>query len=438
MRFIDRLTGLANRALFMDRLKQAVRRAKQSRRGDRSGRPYLFAVLLLNLNRFKLVNDSFGNQIGDQLLQGFAQRLQTCLRPTDTVARMGGDEFAVLIEGIQDVSEATRLADTINETLSVPFLFNKSEVFVTLSIGIALNTIGNEKPEYLLRDADLAMYRAKAHGKSCYEVFDTGMYNRAVDKLQIETDLRRAIERQEFLVFYQPIVSLSTNKITGFEALVRWQHPQRGLVTPSKFIPVAEETGLITNIGWWTLREACRQLKVWQENFPYNPPLTMNVNLSCKQFTQLDLLEQIDQILQETQLASGSLKLEITESVFMDNVDFLKALLLELKKRNIHLCIDDFGTGYSSLSRLHDLPISTLKIDQSFVSRLGVRGEKSQIIQAIMTLAENLSMDVVAEGIEVSEQVSRLVALQCKYGQGYFFSKPVDSDAARELLIREG
>jgi len=436
--FYDRLTGLANRALFMDRLKQAVRRAKQSRRGERTSRPYLFAVLLLNLNRFKLVNDSFGNQIGDQLLQGFAQRLQTCLRPSDTVARMGGDEFAVLIEGIQDVSEATSLADAINESLSVPFLFNKSEVFVTLSIGIALNTIGNEKPEYLLRDADLAMYRAKGNGKSCYEVFDTAMYNRAVDQLQIETDLRRAIERQEFLVFYQPIVSLSTKKITGFEALVRWQHPQRGLVTPSKFIPVAEETGLITNIGWWTLREACRQLKVWQEIFPSNPPLTMNVNLSCKQFTQLDLLEQIDQILQETQLAKGSLKLEITESVFMDNVDFIKALLLELKKRNIHLCIDDFGTGYSSLSRLHDLPISTLKIDQSFVSRLGVRGEKSQIIQAIMTLAENLNMDVVAEGIEVSEQVSRLVALQCEYGQGYFFSKPVDSDAARDLLIREG
>jgi EAL domain-containing protein (putative c-di-GMP-specific phosphodiesterase class I) len=253
----------------------------------------------------------------------------------------------------------------------------------------------------------------------------------------METDLRRAIERQEFQIYYQPIVSLLTGRITGFEALLRWHHPKRGLVSPTEFIPTAEETGLITPIGWWTLGEACRQLKVWQEQFPSTQPLTMNVNLSCRQFTQPDLLEQIDKVLQETELAIGSLKLEITESVVMENPDLVKDVLLELKKRKIHLCIDDFGTGYSSLSRLHHFPISTLKIDRSFVSRIGALGENSEIVQAIVTLAQTLSMDVVAEGIEVSEQVSPLIALQCEYGQGYFFSRPVDSEAARALLMAE-
>jgi EAL domain-containing protein (putative c-di-GMP-specific phosphodiesterase class I) len=281
------------------------------------------------------------------------------------------------------------------------------------------------------------MYRAKAQGKGGYEVFDTAMHSEAVDRLRMESDLRRAIERQEFRVHYQPIVSLSTGRITGFEALLRWQHPQRGLVSPTEFIPTAEETGLITPIGWWTLREACHQLSVWQKQFPASQPLTINVNLSCKQFTQPDLLQQIDKILQEAKLAVGSLKLEITESVVMENPDLVKALLLELKQRHIHLCIDDFGTGYSSLSRLHHFPISTLKIDRSFVSRIGALGENSEIVQAIVTLAQTLSMDVVAEGIEMSEQVSPLIALQCEYGQGYFFSRPVDSDAAGELLMAE-
>ncbi|MEW6496692.1 MAG: EAL domain-containing protein [Cyanobacteriota bacterium] len=435
--FYDQLTGLANRALFMDRLRQAFRRAKQSRRINLRGQPYLFAVLFLNLNRFKLVNDSLGNPSGDQLLQSFAQRLQSCLRSTDTVARLGGDEFAILLEGIQGVNDAVQVAESINETLSSSFYLNESEVFMTLSIGIALNTDSDDQPEDLLRNADLAMYRARSKGASYYEVFDAAMHEFAVDRLQIETDLRRAIERQEFRVHYQPIVSLLTNKINGFEALLRWEHPLRGLVSPTEFIPTAEETGLITPIGWWTLQEACRQLKVWQEQFPAEQPLTMNVNLSCKQFTQPDLLEQIDRILQETQLAVGSLKLEITESVVMDNPDLVKDILLELTKRKIPLCIDDFGTGYSSLSRLHNFPISTLKIDRSFVSRIGAMGENSEIIQAIVTLAQTLSMDVVAEGIEVSEQVLPLIALRCEYGQGYFFSKPLDSEGAKALLIAE-
>lgn len=435
--FYDQLTGLANRALFMDRLRQTVRWAKQNRKYKSRSKPYLFAVLFLNLNRFKLVNDSLGNRIGDQLLQCFARRLQTCICPTDTVARLGGDEFAILLEGIQDVSDAIRVAEAINQILMTPFYLDGCEIFMTISIGIALNTSSNNKPENLLRDADIAMYSAKAKGQSRYEVFDAILHEVAIDKLQIESDLRRAIERQEFRVYYQPIVSLYTGRINGFEALIRWQHPQRGLVYPTEFIPTAEETGLITAIGWWTLQEACRQLKVWQQQFPATKPLTMNVNLSCKQFTQNNLLEQIDTVLQQNQLSVGSLKLEITESVVMENPDLVRDILLELKKREIHLCIDDFGTGYSSLSRLHHFPISTLKIDRSFVSRIGALGENSEIVQAIVTLAQTLSMDVVAEGIEVSEQVSPLIALQCEYGQGYFFSKPVDSEAAAELLMTE-
>ncbi|MBE9127970.1 MULTISPECIES: EAL domain-containing protein [unclassified Coleofasciculus] len=444
--FYDRLTGLANRALFVDRLKQAVRRNHQYRGYSSIHRSYHFAVLLLNFNRFKIVNESLGNPMGDKLLQEFAHRLLTCLHPTDTVARLGGDEFAILLEGIQDVGDAIRVAEAIQQTLATPFYLNGREVFMTLSIGIALNTISSGykggrdrivQAENLLRNANLAIYRARSHGESRYEIFDTAMHSNALERLQLETDLRRAIERQEFRVYYQPIVSLLTGKIIGFEALLRWQHPQRGLVSPGEFIPIAEETGLITPIGWWTLREACHQLSIWQQTFKSDRPLTMNVNLSCKQFIQPDLLSQIDKILKETNLTVGSLKLEITESVVMDNPDLVKTLLLELKRRQIHLCIDDFGTGYSSLSRLHNFPISTLKIDRCFVSRIGALGENSEIVQAIVHLAKTLSMDVVAEGIEVLEQVSPLIALQCQYGQGFFFSKPVDSDAAGELLITE-
>ncbi len=435
--FYDQLTGLPNRALFMDRLKQAVQRAKQSRNSKLRREPDRFAVLFVNLNRFKLVNDSLGNDVGDQLLQNFAQRLQSCLRPTDTVARLGADEFTILLEGIQDVNDATHVAECIQQTLTSPFYLKDREVFMTINIGIAISTSHDEQPEELLRNADLAMYRARSQGKSFYEVFDAAMHELAVERLQLETDLRRAIERQEFRVYYQPIVSLATGRIIGFEALVRWQHPERGLVFPNDFIPIAEETGLISPMGWWTLGEACRQLSEWQKQFPAQPPLTMNVNLSCKQFTQPDLLSLIDGILKETKLAIGSLKLEITESIVMDNPDWVKDVLLELKKRKIHLCIDDFGTGYSSLSRLHHFPISTLKIDRSFISRIGALGENSEIVQAIVMLAQTLSIDVVAEGIELSEQVSPLLALKCEYGQGYFFSKPVDSKAATALLMAE-
>ncbi|MFP4413792.1 EAL domain-containing protein [Coleofasciculus sp.] len=435
--FYDRLTGLANRALFMDRLQQAGRRAQPSQGDNRDSPSHRFAVVLLNLNRFKVVNESLGNHLGDQVLQEFGQRLQNCLRPTDTVARLGGDEFAILLEGIQGVCDAIQVADAIEQTLTLPFNLEGRDVFMTTSIGIALNTNRDRRilsAEDILRNANTAMHRARSQGKPGYAIFDNQMLSRTVDRLQLETDMRRAIERQEFQVHYQPIVSLLTHQITGFEALVRWQHPQRGLVFPAEFIPIAEETGLIIPMGWWILREACHQLSIWQQQFQSPQPLTMNVNLSCKQFRQPDLLAQIDQILAETNIAVGSLKLEITESVVIDNPELVKDLLLELKKRQINLCIDDFGTGYSSLSRLHNFPISTLKIDRSFISRIGALGENSEIVQAIITLARTMSMDVVAEGIELLEQVSPLVALQCHYGQGFLFSKPVDSDGARELL----
>ncbi|NES18961.1 MAG: EAL domain-containing protein [Symploca sp. SIO3E6] len=457
--FYDQLTELPNRALFMDRLYQAFRRAQKYVPEELSGHPYRIAVLYLNLDRFKLVNESLGEKIGDLLLRGVAYRLQTCLRPTDTLARLGGDEFAVLLEGIDSISEATNIADAIHQTLNSPFYLENSEVFISASIGIALNTTNEPnmiltesnsnsttasftstridcvlQPEELLRHADIAMYRAKSQGHTRYELYDTAMQRNSAYRLQLETDLRRGIEREEFQVYYQSIVSLETGKITGFEALLRWRHPQRGIVSPGEFIPIAEETGLITPISWWTLREACRQMSIWQKQFPTTQPLTINVNLSCQQFTEPDLIDKIDQILQETGLMVGSLKLEITESVVMENPDWVKDVLLQLRQRKIFLCIDDFGTGYSSLSRLHNFPISTLKIDRSFVSRIGALGENLEIVQTIVNLAQTLGMDVVAEGIEVQEQVNPLIELRCQYGQGYLFSKPLDSDAAEGLL----
>ncbi|NER20569.1 MAG: EAL domain-containing protein [Symploca sp. SIO1C2] len=456
--FYDQLTELPNRALFMDRLYQAFRRAQKYVPEDLASYPYRIAVLYLNLDRFKLVNESLGEKVGDLLLRGVAYRLQTCLRPTDTLARLGGDEFAVLLEGIESISEATNIADAIHQALSSPFYLENSEVFISASIGIALNTTnepsmiltesnGNSttgfsptridcvlQPEELLRHADIAMYRAKSQGHTRYELYDTAMQRNSAYRLQLETDLRRGIEREEFQVYYQSIVSLETGQITGFEALLRWRHPQRGIVSPGEFIPIAEETGLITPISWWTLREACRQMSIWQKQFPTTQPLTINVNLSCQQFTEPDLIDKIDQILQETELMVGSLKLEITESVVMENPDWVKDVLLQLRQRKIFLCIDDFGTGYSSLSRLHNFPISTLKIDRSFVSRIGALGENLEIVQTIVNLAQTLGMDVVAEGIEVQEQVNPLIELRCQYGQGYLFSKPLDSEAAEGLL----
>ncbi len=426
--FHDGLTNLPNRALFMDRLGHALKLTK--RHND-----YLFAVLFLDLDRFKVINDSLGHMVGDQLLVAIARCLERCLRPEDTVARLGGDEFAILLNNIKDISDVILVAERIQEQLKLPFNLSGQEVFASTSVGIALNTTDYKQPEDLLRDADTAMYRAKARGKARYEVFNTAMHDHVVTLLQLENSLRWAVERQELRIHYQPIVLLKTGRITGFEALVRWQHPQRGLVLPEEFISVAEETGAIIPIGYWVLREACRQMHKWQLQFPEDS-LTISVNLSSKQFLQPDLIDQISQILQETGLDARSLKLEITESVIMENTESATAMLLQLSNLGVELHLDDFGTGYSSLNYLHRFPVNVLKIDRSFISKMDVTGKNLEIVRAIITLAHNLSINVTAEGLETAEQLAQLRALQCKHGQGYFFNKPADQEAAGALITK--
>lgn len=426
--FHDSLTGLPNRTLFTYRLEEALARASQCQ-------DYLFAVLFLDLDRFKAINDSLGHLAGDDLLLAIGQRLRSLVRPTDIVARLGGDEFAIVLDDIKDLGNISRLANRIQKQVSKPLEIQGQEVFTTVSIGIALSSTGYDRPEEILRDADLAMYRAKALGKARSCVFNKTMHQQAVARLQIETDLRHAIERQEFCLYYQPIVSLATGQLTGFEALVRWQHPERGLVSPAEFIPVAEETGAIEQIGWWVLREACTQWRIWQTAFEFEQPLTMSVNISGKQFAQPDLIHKVERILQETGCASSSLKLEITESVLMERNKASIAVLEELRNLGIQLSIDDFGTGYSSLSQLYNLPINTLKIDRSFISGMGSRAKNTEIVKAIVTLARNLGMDAIAEGVETSQQLTQLQELNCQFGQGYFFSKPVDSKTAEKLLL---
>jgi diguanylate cyclase (GGDEF)-like protein/PAS domain S-box-containing protein len=425
----DALTGLPNRVLFMARLDQALRQAKQQN-------DYLFAILFLDLDRFKVVNDSLGHMVGDQLLIAIARKLERCLRSTDTVARLGGDEFTILLDAIENVEDAITIAEQIHSELRQPFHLNGHEVFTTASIGIATGNLGYDRPEDLVRDADIAMYRAKERGPAHHDVFDQEMYARAKVRLQLETDLRQALRNREFQVHYQPITSLISGTITGFEALVRWHHPKLGLVSPAEFIPIAEDTGLIIPLGAWILREACAKMQAWQTHLSTKGRLTISVNLSGKQLAEPDLIEQIDQIMGETGLDSGSLKLEITESVLMDNATSATKMLWQLRARNIQLCLDDFGTGYSSLSYLHRFPVNTLKIDRSFVSRMSRNDENLEIVRVIVTLAHTLKMDVIAEGVETREQLTQLKLLGCEQGQGYFFSKPLDSKAAEALIAQ--
>jgi len=434
----DPLTGLPNRLLFLDRLDRLMKHSK--RHSER-----LFAVLFLDLDAFKMINDSLGHLIGDQLLLGVAKRLEKCLRSSDTVARlgqetftlarMGGDEFTVLLDDLKDPADANRAAERIMEGLSAPFELEGKEVFTSASIGIALCNSTYKDPEEIMRDADTAMYRAKSLGKARFEVFNADMRASVMARLELETDLRRALDRGEFCNYYQPIVSLSSGELTGFESLLRWQHPTRGLLGPKEFISVAEDTGLIRELGWWSLREACCRIAEWRKMDP-GRDLIVSVNLSIKQFVQPNLVENIGNLLNELALAPDALKLEITESTVMDDPATAVEMLRQMKALGIRLAIDDFGTGYSSLSYLHRFPLDTLKIDRSFISGAngGING--MEIAKTIMPLAKNLSLDVVAEGVETAEQAQELKRLDCKYAQGYFFSKPLSREDAEALLTQ--
>jgi len=426
--FHDSLTGLPNRAMFTELLKAEIE--SSSRRNE-----HMFAVLFLDLDRFKNINDSLGHTHGDLLLVAFAERLERTLRPVDTLARFGGDEFAILLSGMSDATDAVRVAKRIQDELSQPFVLDKNSAFATASIGIALSSSGYDRADDILRDADIAMYRAKENGKARYEVFDHGMHARAVSRLQLESDLRQAIEQKEFCVYYQPIVSLQTGRLAGFEALVRWNHPRRGLVSPADFIPVAEETGLIVPIGEWVLNEACARVRQWQIDSPSHRSLSLSVNLSARQVAQPDLLNRIKEALDHSKLNPHCLKLEITESVVMENAEAAAQMFKQLRSLGVQLSIDDFGTGYSSLSYLHRFPLNYLKIDRSFVTRLTT--DDNAIVRTISTLARNLGMEVIAEGIETEEQFQQLKMLGCEYGQGYLFSRPVANESVEHLLAQD-
>jgi predicted signal transduction protein with EAL and GGDEF domain len=441
----DSLTHLPNRTLFMDRLKQCVKR--ENRHED-----YKFAVVLMDVDQFKIVNDSLGHSAGDELIVLISQRLNGSIRRdesdahpgnvngpirrpgNDILARYGGDEFAILLDDIRDASDGIRVAERIQQALIPLFLVGGRQLQITVSTGIAVSITGYSAAEGVLRDADTALHGAKGLGKSRYLICDPQMHAAAVNRLQLEDDLRQAATRDELLVFYQPIVSLKDGRLSGFEALIRWRRPGFGVVVPGEFIPVAEETGLIVPIGTWVLRKACRQMHAWHLQFPSDPPLTIAVNFSAKQLIQPDLLEHVVQVLRETGLDPGSLGVEFTESVAMQDAARTALVLGELKALGVHTSIDDFGTGYSSLSHLRRLPLDILKLDRSFVSEMLNNNENREIVHTIISLAHILGMHIVAEGVETVEQANQLRSLGCKYAQGYFFSKPMNQAGAEAFL----
>jgi len=424
--FHDALTGLPNRTLFMERLGHAVKRS------DRRG-AYRFAALMIDLNKFKQVNDTLGHHAGDQLLVETARRLSSCLRQVDTVARLGGDEFAIILEEFTSRKEVLGVVNRILVELKKPVVFGGATVRPGCSIGVVLDTRGYRKGEDILRDADIAMYRAKEQGKG-HQVFDKEMHQEILESINLEAELREAIEKGELELHYQPIVSVETREIEAFEALVRWPHPVRGMAPPSKFIPLAEETGLIDGLGRWVLAEALRQLRAWRETIPGARELSMSVNVSCKQFCQDGLVEFIAQTLAENDVEPDRLKLEITESVLMQDPESTINQLKRLKALGVQLAIDDFGTGYSSLSYLRQMPIDVLKIDRSFISGDENVAENMQIVKSIVTMARDMGLSVIAEGVEQEDQYERLKRIHCDRAQGYMFSRPVDKNAAEELL----
>src|SRR5690348_11321285 len=438
----DPLTGLPNRVLFLERLNQSMAHARRKPEAQ-------FAVLFIDLDRFKVVNDSLGHLAGDRLITQVARRLQGALRREDlvarpgspapdssTLARLGGDEFTILLTDIDDPSDAVRVANRVEESLRLPFSIDGQDVYTSASIGIASSASGYESADAILRDADLAMYRAKALGKARWELFDREMHQAAMKRLELETDLRRALKNEEFVLHYQPIVSLRNNEVVGFEALVRWQKPDGKLAPPGEFIETMEDTGLIVFLGAWVLREACRTARTLQESFPREHPLSVSVNVSPRQFAQPDLAEQVRAVIAEAGIDPRCLRLEITEGAMIGDMDRVAGVLRELQELGVRVSIDDFGTGYSSLSYLHSLPLDLLKIARSFVGSMVKNDESLQIVRTIMSLAHNLGMDVVAEGLEDAEQVEQLRSIGCEFGQGYYFSRPVDLASATAFLTR--
>ena len=412
----DDLTDLPNRTLLMDRIEQGLVRAERRRKK--------VAVLFLDLDNFKHVNDSLSHEAGDRLLVDVAQRLRDCMRAEDTIGRLGGDEFVILLEDIEGEHEATTVAGQVAQALRAPILLDDQEIFVTVSIGVTLGTGREDRPEVLLREADVAMYRAKASGKNRHAVYRPEMAELSSQRLTLEGDLRRALEREELEVYYQPKVIIETGKIVGLEALIRWEHPERGLLLPAEFVPLAEETRLIVPLGRWVLEDACRQVKEWQQRYPSDPPLEVYVNLSARQFYDPDLVEQVAGVLQDTGLEASSLVLEITEGTAMEEAPSTMATLAALRGLGVKLAIDDFGTGYSSLSYLKRFPVDAIKIDHAIVEGLGHDRGDSAIVSATITLAHALGLEVIAEGVETIEEAAELRALGCDFGQGYYWWTP--------------
>ena len=427
----DALTGLPNRTLLIERIEFTIQHAKRNR-------DYLFALLFIDLDRFKIINDSLGHLMGDRLLISVAKFLQESLRDNDLVARLGGDEFIILLDDIDKLQDATQISARIHNRLGAPFKIEDQAIFTSASIGIVLCSTNYDNSDDILRDADIAMYRAKKKGKACYEVFDRAMYLETLKFVELENNLRLALQRDKLFLQYQPIICLSSRELVGVEALIRWRHPYQGLILPSEFIPIAEDTGLIVPIGEWLLAEACRQLKIWQQKFASVPQIEtfkISINVASQQFQQPQFIQKLDEILLATGLNGGCLRLEITESVLVESGGTIQNILAEIKKRNIKLSIDDFGTGYSCLSYLSCFPIDNLKIDRSFIERLNFDAEKLAIVRTIITLAKTLGMDTIAEGIETAEQLTQLKNLGCQFGQGYLFAKPLDVQEIESRLV---